>query len=343
MSDDVLRDSLRQWVVATVARTIAPGPVALLDFPTYANPGDSAIWLGAHACLSASGYGRLAYTSDQHTFDERMLRRSMPSGTILLAGGGNFGDLWPAHQAFRERVVREFPDHAIVQLPQTIHFDHPSSIKAARATFARHRNFTVLVRDAPSLELARSSLGCRAALCPDLALSLSAEVERCLRRERASARAEGTIRLQRTDHESDDPQRGSAAHAVDWVHEVETPLMRYTRSVANRLARRISATRAPSVGDRASRAFLSACEPYVARQRMRRGCRLLRSARVVVTDRLHGHILALLLGVPHVVLGDRNGKLRGFVDTWTSTATLMRWADGPGDVERHVEELSSCC
>jgi len=50
---------------------------------------------------------------------------------------------------------------------------------------------------------------------------------------------------------------------------------------------------------------------------------------VAITDRLHGHILCLLLGIPHVVLPDRYGKLRGFVEAWTSGSDLFVWASEP--------------
>ena len=42
----------------------------------------------------------------------------------------------------------------------------------------------------------------------------------------------------------------------------------------------------------------------------------------MITDRLHGHVLALLMGIPHVVLPNTNGpdqvnKIDAFLDTWT--------------------------
>jgi exopolysaccharide biosynthesis predicted pyruvyltransferase EpsI len=44
-----------------------------------------------------------------------------PDDPILLHGGGNFGDVWPGFQRFREQVIRESPNRRIIQLPQTIH------------------------------------------------------------------------------------------------------------------------------------------------------------------------------------------------------------------------------
>jgi pyruvyl transferase EpsO len=36
----------------------------------------------------------------------------------------------------------------------------------------------------------------------------------------------------------------------------------------------------------------------------------------VITDRLHGHILCTLLGIPHCVIDNSYGKIGGFADAW---------------------------
>ena len=335
-ADRELLAALRERVIREVARVVPRGPVALLDFPNYENPGDSAIWLGALACLSAAGLGRPVYTSDHRTFDEQMLRHVMPAGTILLMGGGNLGDLWPGAQRLRERVLRAFPDLTIVQLPQTVHFDDPGALSQARDVFATHPNFTILVRDARSLEVATADLACRATLCPDLAFCLTPSIEPALRVPRATGVE--TLRLLRGDHEA--VGHSLPGRVVDWVSAPRRS------SALNRFARRLSVlvatipdSREPTATRRTMRALLSSCYPSMARERLTRGCQLLASSIVVVTDRLHGHVLSLLLGIPHVVLGDRNGKLRGFVDAWTSAATLTRWAETADDVPRLTREL----
>ncbi|MCC6932449.1 MAG: polysaccharide pyruvyl transferase family protein [Deltaproteobacteria bacterium] len=55
-------------------------------------------------------------------------------------------------------------------------------------------------------------------------------------------------------------------------------------------------------------------------------CQLLSSARAIITDRLHGHILALLLGKPLVFLNNNNGKLKNFYQTWTRDHPLVHFA-----------------
>ncbi len=66
---------------------------------------------------------------------------------------------------------------------------------------------------------------------------------------------------------------------------------------------------------------------WLARGHVARGLELLSTGSVVVTERLHGHILCLLLGIPHVVLAGNYGKTHWFYKTWTSRFELSRWAE----------------
>jgi pyruvyl transferase EpsO len=80
-------------------------------------------------------------------------------------------------------------------------------------------------------------------------------------------------------------------------------------------------------------------ERFFARQgsiRLARGIALLASARTVITDRLHGHILSFLLGLPHVVLDNSYGKTSGFMKAWGTRAGSTYTAD---TVDEAVEVL----
>ncbi len=78
------------------------------------------------------------------------------------------------------------------------------------------------------------------------------------------------------------------------------------------------------------RVLASTFEP-LANEWVDRGASLLKQGRVVVTDRLHGHILALLLGVPHVLLDNSTGKVRSTYDTWTSSSPNVAFAESSED------------
>jgi pyruvyl transferase EpsO len=302
--------------------------VALIDFPNTANVGDSAIYLGAIACLASLGVPRPRFICDLRTYDRAELaRRIGSSGIILLAGGGSFGDVWSAPQELREEVVRAFPDNRIVQLPQTIHFERPEALSRAKATLNAHRNLTLLVRDQRSLDLARNEFVAPSLLCPDTAFALGP-----LRRPIAPARAR--LWLLRTDKEARTEEPPIAnEHRADWLDEPPMVL----RALSYRL---MGALRRQRLTPFARPLLMRLYDP-LARQRVRRGLAMLASAEVVITDRMHGHILCMLLGIPHVLLDNNYGKLSSFYRTWTAHLHDVRWADSPTEALREAQELAA--
>jgi pyruvyl transferase EpsO len=322
-TDHELLARLSRTIDATLRPLIPPDrPVALIDFPQYPNVGDSAIWLGALAVLDRLGLGRPHYVCSVSSYSRRSLERAIGMGTILLSGGGNFGDLYESHQEIREDVIANFPANRIIQLPQSISFHAGEALQRARAVINRHPDLTLLVRDHQSLELARDEFRVPSTLCPDLAFALAP-----LRR-RPTAR-QGVLWLARTDAESLADRRAPRAiidgvQRVDWLGDRPTALLELNRRMTRQIEyrRRWFGWLEPSL----ARTFAPA-----ARQRFERGCRLLEVAEQAITDRLHGHILCLMLGLPHALLDNTNGKVRALYDTWTRDSTLTRWCDSEAE------------
>jgi len=304
---------LREQVQRQVAELLpVDGPWALVDFPNYPNVGDSAIYLGQLACFRALRRPAPAYVSDIRGFDAGVMRRRVGRGPILLTGGGGFGDAWPTGHALRESILDQFPGNPIVQLPQSLHFRERSALERTRRIVNAHPDFTLLVRDRRSHELAGNEFHARAALCPDMAFCLG-PLER--------TRRPGTpvLWLARTDKESATPTLPGDAPRADWRTEGSLP-------IRNLIWRLTSMAKWPGLGPLVRPLAASLYEP-LARQRLRRGLDLLGSARVLITDRLHGHILALLLGIPHVTMDNSTGKLSAFHEAWTAGIEGVRWAD----------------
>lgn len=292
-----------------VQQTVAPlgdlsADYALLDFPDYSNVGDSLIWLGELAFFDRTATRRPAYVSTIKDLDVAALVRAVPNGPIYLSGGGNFGDLWPRFQAFRLKLLRELRGRPLIQLPQTIHFRDPENVALTRQAIAAHGNFTMLVRDRASLAFARQELGCEAQLCPDMAFCMGNVA-------RPASPTRELLFLLRTDQEQSAgrglPDLPAGSVLEDWIHGApqanrwERALARVTRSAA------LLAGGAPDEARFRAR----------AQSELERGRTLLGSARAVVTDRLHGHILSVLMGVPHAVLDNSYGKVGGFFEVWT--------------------------
>jgi pyruvyl transferase EpsO len=292
--------------------------VALLDFPNHSNVGDSAIYLGERTYLRRAGV-KVVYSCEFNTYSRSALAQAIGDGLILLHGGGNFGDLWPEYQLFRERVIADFPNNPIVQLPQTIHFGRQDEARRARSVFTRHPQFRLLVRDQRSLAFAAEHLGLSATLCPDLAFTLRGQ-------PRADAEVP-VLWLARTDQESAAGSADVASPAVvktDWVEDDDSVQFRVSRKMAHFLSRKM-----PSSSP--ARLALTSSYNRLATLRVRRGCATLSRGEVVVTDRLHAHILCLLLGIPHFLTDNSYGKLRSFYESWTSSSRLAQWCSSPAE------------
>ena len=59
-----------------------------------------------------------------------------------------------------------------------------------------------------------------------------------------------------------------------------------------------------------------------------RGVRLLSRGHRIATDRLHAHILSLMLGIPHYAADNLTGKVHAFIDCWTGSSPLVTKVGG---------------
>lgn len=312
--------------IERLQREIAPvlGPeldgvrsFALVDFPDHPNVGDSAIYLGELEWLRRR-YGLApGYVCTVGNFSVAALQHAVPEGPILIHGGGNFGDIWPHHQELRETVLTAFRGRRIIQLPQTIHFDDGAARDRAAAKIAAHGDVLVLVRDRSSYDLARNAFKCEVRLCPDMAFALGP-----LRRPQQAQRE--LLLLLRTDKETAShnsiPAPPEDALMCDWLDE--------PNNFRKRLRRRSvcwATLAAPACGFDSNyqrQRFYRA----LAAHRVARGLRVLASGHTVISDRLHGHILCLLLRIPHIVFDNNYGKLGAFIEAWTADCGLVNRA-----------------
>lgn len=324
-----LLESLAQQVT-DVLRPLVPAdrPVALLDAPLTPNVGDSMIWTATLQYLGRRGI-HPCYTCTNRSFSSDTLERRIENGTILLSGGGNFGDLYPDHQEFREEILTRFPNNPVIQLPQSIHFASREALAATRQVLDRHRNFTLLVREQASYEIARAQFRAPTQLCPDISFLLGPI-------ERPAAPAHDVVWLARADKEAREPlaEVYPGVLRFDWMQDDLTPRVALYRRLIPVVAHREWLR--GLLAD-----FLSHEAEVVARASVERGSRLLSQGRVVVTSRLHGHLLCMLLGIRHVVLDNSYGKVHGAFDTWTHGSPLVQLAGSHAEALARASALAA--
>ncbi|HVW74329.1 MAG TPA: polysaccharide pyruvyl transferase family protein [Rhizomicrobium sp.] len=283
--------------------------LSLLDFPNHPNVGDSAIWAGEIAYLESRGH-KPRHVSDKGAMDWEAVSRLR--GPILLHGGGNFGDVWPEHQHFRNQVMARFPDRKIIQLPQTVQFSSPAAAAETRKIVQAHPDFTLFVRDRRSQEQTRTLLDIEPVLVPDMAFCLGR-----ICRQRTADR--DLLLLLRTDKER--RREISEASALpgrveDWMTD---------RKGFYKLAKVRTAFN-PNNWHRENHRF--ELFKSLANARLRRGLSMIARYRFIITDRLHCHILCVLQDIPHVVMDNNYGKISHFIKAWTADYDQLELADG---------------
>lgn len=309
-------------------------PVALLDFPNHANAGDVLIHSGERAYLDELGID-VAYEASLETYDGQVLARRLPSGPILLHGGGNFGDRYAPYQEFRERIVAEHPDRRIIVLPQSMEYRSEENLQRTRSVYSRHPALTLLIRDAAMCERVRGHFPRNRVLyCPDLAFGHGPI--------RAPEPQIDVVVLRRTDSES--AHRGGDVLAglpedtleIDWgFDQFGEDLRWWPRAL---LVRWLNV---PGVLRHRAHEFTARTFAKQTQVIVDNAVSKLAHGRVVVTDRLHAGVYRALMGRPVVMVDNANGKLSAAYRDYLHRFAVVSIASDFDDAARRAQEILS--
>ncbi|MEA9987212.1 polysaccharide pyruvyl transferase family protein [Subtercola sp. RTI3] len=304
--------------------------VALVDFPNHKNSGDHLIFLGTLAYLKRMGI-RVEYIADATRYNKSDLDgRLSERGPILLQGGGNFGDRWPETQKFRERVIAENHDRRVIQLPQGIEFITEQALSEAQSVYSAHPNLTILIRDHVGVrETTESFASTEVLFCPDLALGVGrlaggvsdVDVVELMRRDSESVRAYAKMSGYIT-------RRGA-----DWGLNARDELAWKVLHLPGALVRRVGFLRRP-LYPLQRRTYLA-----IANLNVRSAQRILSHGEIVITDRLHGAVLAALMGKPVVAMNNANGKVAAIFKDYLGTLPNVWFETGHSEAGACAEKL----
>ncbi|QIK64964.1 hypothetical protein G7072_00200 [Nocardioides sp. HDW12B] len=262
--------------------------------------------------------GDLAITKAQREYLERAfpdavveaipISRSMPaiarlrdvigsSDVITLIGGGNTGDRYDDIQFLRELWVESFPGNKIISFPQTVEFSRSITGRRAarRATrvYSSHPRLAILVRDSRSAAHAETIFSRSTVIsAPDVVLTQLPPVRSIVPRS-------GVLLALRSDLEKSLTAKqelllSSVCESFDSTRRRDTHIGDV----------RIGTAEADTeLGDIWSE---------------------FAAAKLIVTDRLHGVIFAMITGTPCIALDSKTGKVAQFVDDWLRESPLVQ-------------------
>lgn len=144
--------------------------------------------------------------------------------TVLITGGGYFGDVWRQGWEYALNGIRQLKDNPIVIMPASIWYDSPDLMKKDAEYFSQFTNLTICARDKKSFDIASGNFSNPVLLVPDMAFFMK---KRSLRKWQRIKPSKQALYFKRDDKEftSDGviiPEHDYDTH--DWVTmETELP------------------------------------------------------------------------------------------------------------------------
>lgn len=304
---------LRHYISESIAELIN-NDYLLLDLPFHNNLGDILIWRGEEDFLKTIPFkcverGSKAWKGNPVDFKEKV---------ILLHGGGNFGELYIAHQQFRLDIIQKFPENRIIIFPQSVWYEDENNAIHDADICGQHKDLTICARDQYSYDyLKRYFSKNNILLVPDMAFFINDEL---LNKYRGLESNNISLFFRRIDKEITEstPSNIEGCDIHDWptvelsankefgrLERLSSMLPynlgRIVNSIATQRAKKVLLNRYPKIG-------LEFLAPYSK----------------IVTTRLHALILSFLLGKKICYIDNTTRKLSSFSNTWLADINTVR-------------------
>lgn len=307
-------------------------PVALLQFPFDFNVGMHMMWVAINDYLKQRG-ARIAYAAHGDNLRVDDLLRAIGDGPILFIGGVTFSRLWPQHANVKRRVAAACTGNRLISLPSTMLFVDDDDRRDASSMFGDHRDVIVMARDPVSAQSAREAF-------PDhiTVITIHDSTFRLPPQPRAGTPVHDIIWLARDDKEGTGAATPGDVQVFDWPHHRMQDLQQMFSGRAFSRLRTAVPMLAPIANPQ-----VSACYERVSRYVLGTGNDRLDTGKVLVTDRLHPHVLAALRSQPSIVLPDRYGKNRAVYDYSSRDYSTVHWADTPEEALDLARALAKDC
>lgn len=297
--------------------------VVLLEVPYYLNIGDLLIWKGELEFLKHNNR-KILYSSSSYNMN--FSKKIDPNVTILLQGGGNFGDLWQEPHDFRKKVIEKYPNNTILIFPQTIYYQKEEHLLEDVEFFSKHKNVIICARDEKSYNILKKYFSNnKCLLLPDMAYYITIK-ERKKNKGRILFAKRLDVELAK-DKELQYKEVPQNAEVHDWPTYEGHHRVSSTLAWLNRVFSLVDNFCDTKFNQKIT-------DFYWLNIRMPKyiqiGIDFLNEYDVIYTTRLHIGILGMILGKKVIFLDNAYGKLSSFYDSWlknNSSITIL-------DVER---------
>lgn len=241
-----------------------------------------------------------------------LIKLIRPNDIIFIQGGGNIGDEYMGAEFCRRDLLKKLTNNTIISLPQTVSFSETLHGKyekmVSKVIYAHHKQHIIFAREKFSYEELKILFpSVSVQLAPDIVLLYSDYNFKCTRQNKA-------LLCLREDCEG-------------IINSEEK------KSIYNKLKKRFDIVQATDT-------FVEKVIISNRRGMIEKKLQEFASAKLIITDRLHGMVMAALSGTPCVVLPNYNHKVQG-VYQWIQYLGSVRFVENVSELENAIDAVLS--
>lgn len=288
-------------VRTTEIEALPPGSVMIWGIPEHGNLGDQAITYAEVSFIERYCPERDIFMVPEQQCIEYiypLIRLAARKGFIIIShGGGNMGGLYKYQEGLRLMLVRHIKNNSVIVFPQSIDYQEGEhGLERARRIYEGNPRVGLYARERNSYEkMSVFFKHCEVHLVPDIVTSLD-------RRSHGGVR-EGVLFCVRADKEKDQRSKRDLKAIEDRIRDVE---ITYVDTYQNEFAGTYDQQR----------------------EKLEVFWDKVRGSRLVITDRLHGMIFAMITDTPCVAFDNLTGKISSFYKTWFSDVEGIHLFEG---------------
>lgn len=296
---------------------LSPEPrLFLLNIPSHGNLGDHLISVAEQEFLSdyfpnkkivLVSSADLFFSITFALFDVRKI------DVLCVTGGGFLGSLYDEENRFL-RIIKRFSDNRLVFFPQSIYYESNEKGKRkldkASSIYSHRDNLFIAARDKSTFKLLSETMMPnhreQIALIPDIAI---------YKHYSSLEKRESVLWCIRNDAES----LGTNRKNIEYIHKVLSNKhlgQKYTDTYVNRA--------------------IPLSKEY---EEVESKLKEFSSARLVITDRLHGMIYSVITNTPVIVLDNVNHKVSQVYDLWLKSIPFVKFVRDETCIEEIINEL----
>ena len=280
-----------------------PNMVFVVYTPTHENLGDHAIALAEMAILDELGIIYTEITQPEiHKLREFGLLRLFNNTKVFINGGGNLGTLWfDVEKAFRDIMIAA-PKADILIFPSTIYYEDTDfgnkEFENSKKIYNNHKSLTLYARENISYKKMKNTYN-NVKLVPDMVFYLNKSEKNVARN--------GAVLCLRND--------------------LERTLSEEDESLIYKQLQQL-------FGDKITKTDMYAAQDLTdenRNQELTKKFDQFKSAKLIITDRLHCMIFCVITGTPCIVVNSKSPKVKGCYE-WVKDFEYIKFADNLSDI-----------